>query len=94
MRKLSQIMSALLAITASGQLYAEQVQGSVINSAGKAVANATVKVMGTNNWVTTNQQGAFSLTVQPGHYELHVVAKNFVHKNVDIDVVNNKNTPN
>ena len=90
MRKLSRIMSALLAITASGHLYAEQVKGTVINNEGKAVADATVKVMGTNNVTTTDEQGLFSLEIKPGNYELHVVASHFVHENVDIQVVENK----
>jgi iron complex outermembrane receptor protein len=90
MRKLSRIMSALLAITASSHLYAEQVKGTVINNEGKAVAGATVKVMGTNNVATTNEQGLFTLEVKPGSYELHVVAENFVHENVDVDITENK----
>ena len=42
MRKLSKIMSALLALSASNQLYAEQIQGTVINENGAAVVGATV----------------------------------------------------
>lgn len=91
MRKLSRIMSALLAISASGQLYAEQIQGNVTNREGTAVADATVKIMGTNNVTTTNEQGLFTLVVRPGRYELHVVAERFVHENVDVVVTDNLN---
>ncbi|MBL4823090.1 MAG: TonB-dependent receptor [Colwellia sp.] len=92
MRKLSRIMSVLLAVSASGQIYAEQVQGTVTNNEGKKVAGATVKVMGTNNVTTTNEQGLFTLKVKPGSYELHVVADNYVHENVDVVVTDNKNS--
>jgi len=92
MRKLSKITSALLALSACTQLYAEQIQGTIINENGAAVVGATVKVMGTSNATVTNQQGVFSLEVKPGGYELHVVAKNFVHENVAVDVFENKNT--
>ncbi|KGJ87159.1 TonB-dependent receptor [Colwellia psychrerythraea] len=90
MRKLSRIMSALLAISASGQLHAEQVQGIVTNKEGAAIAGATVKVMGTNNLAVTNERGTFTLEVRAGQYELHVVANNFVHENVNVVVVNNQ----
>ncbi|MDP2559580.1 TonB-dependent receptor [Psychrobium sp. 1_MG-2023] len=90
MRKLSPIMSALLAISASGHLYAEQVQGTVTNTQGAAVVGATVKVVGTNNVVKTNENGVFNLDVKPGSYELHVVADRFVHENVDVNVIENQ----
>ena len=83
-------MSALLAITASGQLSAEQVQGTVINNEGQVVIGATVKVMGTNNSATTNEQGLFTLEVDSGHHELHVVARNFAHENVSVEVYKDK----
>lgn len=91
MRKLSQIMSALLAISTSGQLHAEQVQGTVTNAEGSAIAGATVKVMGTNNITMTNKQGFFSLDIKAGRYELHVVANDFVHENVNVVIADNKN---
>ncbi len=91
MRKLSRIMSALFAITASSHLYAEQVQGTVLNNEGHAVSGAAVKVMGTNNVAITNDQGLFTLEVKPGRYELHVVASHFVHENVHVEVTENKN---
>lgn len=92
MRKLSRIMSVLLAITASAQLHAEQVQGSVINKDGEGVTGATVKVMGTNNVAITNDKGLFTLQVKPGSYELHVVAERFAHENVNIIVTENVNS--
>lgn len=91
MRKLSKIMSALLALSASNQLYAEQIQGTVINENGAAVVGATVKVMGTTNVTVTNESGVFSLEVKPGGYELHLVAKGFVHENVAVNVFTNRN---
>ncbi len=90
MKKVSRIMSALLAISASGQLYAEQVKGTVTTHEGQVVSGAIVKVMGTNNLVKTDQQGAFSLEVKPGRYELHVVASHFAHENLTLEVSDNK----
>jgi len=49
MRQTPKILSVLLAFSASGQLYAENVQGTIVNNNGKAIADATVKIMGTNN---------------------------------------------
>ncbi len=84
MKKLSGIMSALLAISASAQLHAAQVQGTIVNEKGSAIAGAKVKVMGTGNVAITNEQGSFVLPVKAGQYELHVVANDFVHENVNI----------
>ncbi|WP_448245441.1 TonB-dependent receptor [Thalassotalea agariperforans] len=89
MKKLPKIISVLLAISASGNLYAEQVQGTIVNGQGKIVAGATVKIMGTNKVSATNEQGVFTLDVKPGRYELHIVADNFVHKNVQVNVIDN-----
>ena len=91
MNKISQIISALLALSASSNLYAEQVQGTVTNAEGLAVVGATVKVMGTSNYTSTNEDGFFSLEIRPGSYELHVVANKFIHENVNVNVKENKN---
>ncbi|WP_076417245.1 TonB-dependent receptor [Colwellia sp. UCD-KL20] len=90
MKKLSKIISVLLAVSASAELNAEQIQGVIKNSQGQAVSGATVKIMGTNNTSITNEKGLFTLEVKPGRYELHVVADNFVHRNVDVNVSQNK----
>ena len=92
MKKLSRIMSALLAVTASSQLCAEQVQGTVVDQQGKIVVGANIKIMGTNKSVFTNEQGTFTLTVKPGQHELHAVAQNFVHASIKINVLANENT--
>ena len=86
MRELSGIMGALLAISVSGQLHAEKIQGTIVNREGAVVVGAKVKVMGTDNVAITNELGAYNLTVKAGRYELHVVADNFVHENVNIAI--------
>ena len=91
MRKLSGVISALLAISASSQIHAEQVQGAVINKDGAAIAGAVVKVVGTNNTATTNERGLFLLEIKAGSYELHVVANNFAHENVNLVVAEKQN---
>ena len=85
-------MGALLVLSASNKIYAEQIKGIVTNTDGRAVVGATVKVMGTSNVTVTNEQGLFSLEVKPGNHELHVVAKQFVHENVDVNVRENIST--
>ncbi|WP_426358692.1 TonB-dependent receptor [Pseudocolwellia sp. HL-MZ19] len=90
MRKLSKIMSVLLAVTASAQINAEQVKGTVTNNQGKAISGAMVKIMGTNNTATTNEKGIFTLDIEPGKYELHVAASNFVHKNINVNINQDK----
>ncbi|MBU2969392.1 TonB-dependent receptor plug domain-containing protein, partial [Pseudoalteromonas sp. C2R02] len=85
-------MSALLAISASSQVYAEQVQGKVTANSGEVIAGAIVKVVGTNTFTRTNEQGVFSLEVKPGRYELHIVANNFAHENIALEVSDSKNT--
>lgn len=86
------IISALLAISASGQSHAEQVQGTVTNQEGSAIAGATIKVMGMNNIAMTNERGLFILDIKAGRYELHIVASDFVHENVNIVVIDNQHT--
>jgi iron complex outermembrane receptor protein len=92
MNKFSQITSALIAITTSSQLYAEQIQGKVATDEGQYIFGATIKLVGTNNVITTDKQGAFSLSVEPGQHELHIVADNFAHENITVEVVANKAT--
>ncbi|SFC72750.1 TonB-dependent receptor [Pseudoalteromonas denitrificans] len=92
MKKLSRIMSALLAMSASSPAFAEQVQGKVTTNDGEIIAGAAVKVVGTNTFTLTNDQGVFSLDIKPGRYELHIVAHNFAHESIELEVSDNKNT--
>ncbi|MCI2282771.1 TonB-dependent receptor [Colwellia sp. MSW7] len=89
MNNLSKIISLLLAVSASAELNAEQIQGIIKNNQGGSISGATVKIMGTNHTSTTNESGLFTLEAKPGRYELHIVADNFVHSNVDVSVSKN-----
>lgn len=89
MNKFTLIASALALATSSMQLHAEQITGVVITEAGKIVSGATVKVMGTNTLASTDKDGRFNISIVPGEYELHIVAKNYVHKNIQVILAEN-----
>ncbi|MUH72810.1 TonB-dependent receptor [Psychrosphaera haliotis] len=91
MKKLSKVVSALLALAASSQAYAEPVAGIITNKDGTAIPGAVVKVMGTSAFTVTNEEGKFVLDVSPGSYELHVVAKRYVHENIEVTIEPNSN---
>jgi len=92
MNKVSLVASAIALATASTELHAEQITGLITNEHGQVVSGATVKVMGTNKAVQTNESGFYTLTVKPGGYELHITAGNYVHKNVSV-VINDAENP-
>ncbi len=86
MKKFTLLASAIAMATASSQIRAEEISGQVTNNKGQVVSDAVVKIMGTNSITKTDETGAFTLTVKPGDYELHITALNFVHKNVSVEV--------
>ena len=90
MNKFTLLASALALATSSMQVYSEQITGLITNDQGKAVTGANVKVMGTNIVVVTDSSGRFNLTVEPGKYELHVVASAYVHKNILVELAQNQ----
>ena len=91
MNKFTLLASAIALAITSNQVTAEQITGKVTSEKGKALDNVLVKVMGTNNSVKTDENGDFSLNVKPGEYELHITAKSYVHKNLDVVVVKSDN---
>ena len=91
MNKFTLLASAIALAITSNQVSAEQITGKVTSEQGKALDNVLVKVMGTNNSVKTDENGDFSLKVKPGEYELHITAKSYVHKNLDVVVVKSDN---
>lgn len=88
MKKLTQAVGGFVLLSASNGLYAETIQGKVLNKEGNTIAGATVKLVGTNKVVTSDAQGKFSLQVKPGSYELHVTADKFAHENITVNVNN------
>ena len=91
MNKFTLLASAIAMATATSQVHAEKITGQVVNEKGQVVSDAVVKIMGTNSITKTDELGAFSLTVKPGDYELHITALNYVHKNVNVAVANKQN---
>jgi len=90
MNKLTLLASAFAIATASTQVLAERITGLITNEEGKVVSGAVVKIMGTNIEGITDNTGRFNLIVKPGKYEVHVVAKAYVHKNIQVDLKENK----
>jgi iron complex outermembrane receptor protein len=87
MNKFTLLASVFVLVTLSTQVFSEQITGIVTNKEDKIVNGAMVKIMGTNTTVITDKTGRFNLTVGPGKYELHVVAKSYVHKNIPVNLV-------
>jgi len=91
MKKLTMLASAIALATLSTQALAEQISGQVINEKGQLLSDVFVKVMGTNATTKTDSAGAFTLTIKPGEYELHITAQAYVHKNITVAVSDDKN---
>ena len=53
------------------------ISGNVTNSAGTAIANATVSYSGGSTTATTNSNGAYTLSVAPGTYSVTVAAAGY-----------------
>jgi TonB-linked SusC/RagA family outer membrane protein len=82
MKRLAVILSCLL--TLSLQLMAQNrtVTGKVTDNNGTAVANASVSLKGSNQGVTTDDQGNFSILVPPGRATLVVSYVGFAEKEI------------
>ncbi len=70
------------AISFSSATLAQKISGKVIDHQGKAVSSAIVNVNGTDQAITTNEQGIFTVSgLNTGSIELHTSAKNYAHNN-------------
>lgn len=92
MNKLTLLASALALVTASTQVLSEQITGLITNENGRVVNGAMIKIMGTNIVTLSDNKGRFKLTVEPGKYELHVIAKAYVHENIQVDLAKNQSS--
>jgi iron complex outermembrane receptor protein len=90
MNKFTLLANAFALIAASNAASAEKITGFILNEEGQVISGASVKIMGTNIAVVTDSLGGFSLTAQPGNYELHVVAREYVHQNIQVDLAKNQ----
>ena len=93
-------MCLAFSIAAMAQTETARLQGTVTDSAGAAVAGATVKVsdLGTNRTVesTTNENGEFSfLALQPGRYQIQISNANFktTQQEITLEVAQVTNLP-
>lgn len=91
---LSKKLSATLTLSAlatalsySSVTVAQTISGKVVDQKGNPVNSATVSINGTNQLITTNEAGFFTLeNIRTGNIELHAEAKNYAHKNQYITV--------
>ncbi|WP_143869779.1 TonB-dependent receptor [Catenovulum sediminis] len=66
---------------------ANYLAGQLSTENGQPVKNALVEVIGGSQKTQTSEYGHFAIKPLPeGHYELHIVADGYVHKNIHIDV--------
>jgi len=69
-------------LTFSSATLAQQISGKVVDHKGSPVNSATVSINGTDQTITTNEQGIFTFSgLNAGNFELHTSAKNYAHKN-------------
>ncbi len=92
MKNLAKLAALVVGVLpASG--WAQFIEGTVINSDGKAIAGATIMVEGTNTKTTTNKDGKFFIdNLSMGTSELHVSAPGFAHLLKNINVQDDKTT--
>lgn len=55
-------------------------EGTVANESDAAIENATVRVLGTGNETTTDEDGAFAFELEPGEYTLETNADGHVKR--------------
>ena len=76
---------AVTTLSYTSTALAQQVTGKVVDHQGKAVTSATVNINGTDQIVTTNEQGLFTFSLlKAGSFELHASATNYTHSNQHI----------
>ena len=70
------LLAIAMATVAQAQAATSQIQGTVLDSDGKAIANAKVHVHGRQQFVVTDKQGNFRLNA-PANAQIHVAARGF-----------------
>lgn len=68
-------------------VYANAINGVVLDPQGRPVANAEISVIGKNLKTTTDNEGRFSLSgITVNHVELHLSARRYGHQNQHLTV--------
>jgi len=61
---------------------AQKISGKVVDHKGKPINSATVNINGSDQVITTNEQGYFTFSgLHAGNVELHTSAKSYTHNN-------------
>ena len=90
MNNISRVAVVIAALLPASVL-AQSIKGVVLNSQGKAVANATVDLEGSDQKVTTNDKGEFEISgLNNGLKELHISAPGYAHLHRDITLANDQ----
>lgn len=61
-------------------------EGRVMNAEGEPLAGASVHVLNTNRGTYTDEEGRFSLNLDPGRYHIHVRAVGFASVDQSVDL--------
>lgn len=85
--RIAAVISTLLPVVAMAQ----SIEGVVVNSDGKAIAGATVRVDGENAKTITDSKGRFIFNkLSTGINEIHISAANYAHLHQDIMLSDDK----
>lgn len=75
-------LALMVGLSLAPQVYAQVLEGQVVNAQGKAIADARVKLMGSGLHTITDKNGQFRFSrIKQGEWEVHVAASGFAHKN-------------
>ena len=84
MNKKSLVALAIAGVL-SNPLMAQTISGTIVDKQGNPVKRAKITVNNEKRFVLTDDKGQFTITeVNPGDVQLHVVAKNYSHKNYQL----------
>jgi iron complex outermembrane receptor protein len=79
--------AVVTAFSFSSVTLAQKISGKVVDNKGNAVKSAIVNINGTDQIITTNEQGGFTFSgLHKGKVELHASAKNYTHSNQFIEL--------
>lgn len=71
------LYALLLLLGTNPALFAQPISGTVKNTAGTGIANATIQVLNTENTAVTNSSGSFDLKLAAGSYQIQVSAAGY-----------------
>lgn len=84
--------AAIISLLLPASVLAQTIEGDIKSQQNKPVANATIRIEGSNTVITADENGHFTLNNMPeGEVELHIIAPGFAHLHQHIFVSDNTN---